>query len=115
MTMTMENQTQACTHRGLGIVSFIIGVTSVSLVMGLVEAGRVMSRAGTLTTEFTIIVGLGIILALFLDVVGFGLGIFGAIDRSSKEVYPVLGLLLNAVIPILVGMMVVIGLSAGGH
>jgi hypothetical protein len=42
---------------------------------------------------------------------GIALGLFGAVDHSSKKVYPVLGLILNVAILALFVTMVLIGLS----
>jgi hypothetical protein len=111
MTMTMDNQTTIRTHKGIGIASFIIGVTCVTLVLGLVGTTGVMAKAGKLTPELSIIIGLGMLSACFVELIGIGLGIFGAVDRSSKKVYPVMGLILNTVILVLFGALVFIGLS----
>jgi len=115
MTMTMENQTAVRTHKGTGIASFIIGVTCVTLVMGLIGTVGVMAKSGKLTPELSMIIGLGIISASLIDLIGIGLGIFGTVDRSSKKVYPVLGLILNAAILLLVGGLIFIGLSVKTH
>jgi hypothetical protein len=111
MTMTMDNQTTIRTHKGIGIASFIIGVTCVTLVLALVGTTGVMAKAGKLTPELSIIIGLGMLSACFVELIGIGLGIFGAVDRSSKKVYPVMGLILNTVILVLFGALVFIGLS----
>lgn len=115
MTMAMENHTTARSHKGTGIASFVVGVSCVTLVMGLIGTAGVMAKSGKLTPEFGMIVGLGIILSFGAELVGLGLGIFGAADRSSKKVYPVLGLILNATILMLVGALIFIGMAARGH
>ena len=111
MTMTMENQTTIRTHKGTGIASFIIGVTCVILIMALIGTAGVMAKTGKLTPEFNVIIGLGMLSACFVDLIGIGLGFFAAMDRSSKKVYPVLGLVLNIVILVLFTALLVIGLS----
>jgi hypothetical protein len=95
MTMTMDNHTAIRTHNRSGIASFIIGATSVALVVGAIVTAGVMTSNGTMTPEFSMMLGLALFGACFVDLIGIGLGIFGAADRSSKKVYPVLGLVLN--------------------
>jgi hypothetical protein len=115
MTMTMENQATIRTHDGKGIASFIIGVISVVFVLALIGTAGVMTKAGTMTPELNIIIGLGMISACFVDLIGIGLGFFGAVDRSSKKVYPVLGLVLNIGILVIFAALVVIGLLMKAH
>ena len=43
--------------------------------------------------------------------IGIVLGIFGAADRSSKKVYPVLGLVLNVLVVALFTALMIVGLS----
>jgi hypothetical protein len=111
MTMTLENPSAIRGHKGLGIASFIIGVTCLITVMVLVGIAGVATNAGRATPEFNMIVGLGMISAVFVDLIGIALGIFGAADRSSKKVYPVLGLVLNVLVVALFTALLIIGLS----
>ena len=111
MTITMENPATIRTHKGTGIASFIIGVTCLILVMALIGTAGVMANTGRMTPELNMIIGLGIICACFVDLIGIVLGLFGATDRSSKKVYPVLGLILNIVVVMLFVALLVIGLS----
>jgi hypothetical protein len=113
-TMTMENQTAIRTHKGIGIASFIIGVTCIVTVVALIGFAGVMISTGRVTPELNMILGLGMITACFVDLIGIGLGIFGAADRSSKKVYPVLGLILNVVVVALFAALVIIGLLSAG-
>jgi hypothetical protein len=115
MTITMENQATIRTHNGKGIASFIIGVTSVVFVLALIGTAGVMTKAGTMTPQLNMIIGLGMISACFVDLIGIGLGFFGAVDRSSKKVYPVLGLVLNIGILVIFAALVVIGLLVKAH
>ena len=110
-TMTMENQTVIRTHKGTGIASFIIGVTCIITIVALIGFAGVMAKTGRATPELNMIIGLGMISACFVDLIGIGLGIFAAADRSSKKVYPVFGLTLNVVVVALFAALVVIGLS----
>jgi hypothetical protein len=111
MTTTMENQATIRTHSGTGIASFVIGVTCVILVMTLIGTAGVMAKTGRMTPELSMIIGLGMISACFVDLIGIVLGFFGAADRSSKKVYSVLGLILNIVVVVLFVALLVIGLS----
>jgi hypothetical protein len=110
-TMTMENQTVTRTHKGIGIASFIIGVICIVTIVVLIGIAGVMTKTGRATPEFNMILGLGMITACFVDLIGIGLGIFAAADRSSKKVYPVLGLILNLVVVALFAALLIIGLS----
>ena len=111
MTMTLENPSVTRGHKGLGIASFVIGVICLITVMGLVVVAGVMTNAGRATPEFNMILGLGMISVVFVDLIGIVLGIFGAADRSSKKVYPVLGLTLNVLVVALFAALLIIGLS----
>ena len=115
MTITMENQGGIQAHGGKGVASFIIGVTCVIGLLALIGAAGVMKIAGTLTPQINLIMGLGMISVCFVDMIGIALGCFGAVDRSSKKVYPVLGLLLNIAILVIFATLVFIGLSMKAH
>jgi hypothetical protein len=111
MTMTMDNQTAIRTHKGIGIASFIIGVTCFTLILALMATTGVMATTGKMTPEVSVILGLGMLAACCVDLIGIALGLVDAVDRSSKKVYPVLGLVLNIVILALFAGVVIIGLS----
>jgi hypothetical protein len=111
MTMTLENPSVTRGHKGLGIASFVIGVICLITVMGLVVVAGVVTNAGRATPEFNMILGLGMISVVFVDLIGIVLGIFGAANRSSKKVYPVLGLVLNVLVVALFSALLIIGLS----
>jgi hypothetical protein len=115
MTIAMENQASIRRHKGTGIASFIIGITCVVCVLALVGAAGVMTQSGKLTPELNVILGLGMLSACLVDMIGIGLGLFGAVDRSSKKAFPVLGLSLNIGILVLFASLVVIGLSMKAH
>jgi hypothetical protein len=111
MTITMENQATIRAHKASGIASSIIGMTCVVFILALIGTAGVMAQTGKLTPELNMIIGLGMISACFVDLIGIALGFVGAVDRSSKKAYPVLGLILNIVILVLFVALVVIGLS----
>jgi len=115
MSITMENPATIRTHKGKGIASFIVGVTSVILMLALIGTAGVMTHTGKVTPEINIILGLGMFATCFIDLIGIGLGFFGALDRSSKKTYPALGLSLNIGILALFATLLVIGLAMKGH
>jgi hypothetical protein len=116
MSITMENQATVRTHKGKGIASFIMGVTSVILFLALIGAAGVMTaKTGKMPPEIAMIIGLSMFAACFIDLIGIGLGFFGALDRSSKKTYPALGLALNIGILALFAVLLVIGLAMKGH
>src|ERR1700716_3076937 len=80
MSITMENQATIRTHKGKGIASFALGVTSVVGILALIGAAAVMTKTGKLTPELNVILGLGMISAVFVDLIDIGLGFFGAAD-----------------------------------
>jgi hypothetical protein len=107
MSISMENQAVALTHKGRGIASFIIGISCIAITLLLV--GIAMSRA---ELPRYMIITFGVISSgmLFADLIGIALGFFGAKDRSSKKLYPLLGLLLNVAVLTAFVVMALIGL-----
>jgi hypothetical protein len=96
MTMLMENQARPRTHKGQGIASFVIGVTSIAGMATLIAVAELAHiRTGRVAPGLAVVVGIGLTAAVFVELIGIGLGIFGAIDRASKKTFPVLGLTLN--------------------
>lgn len=91
MTITMEDQSTIRSHKGKGIVSSIIGVTC-TVVLILVFTLDITAMMPKQLHGLSMTIGAG---TLFGSVVGTALGLFGALDRSSKKLYPVIGLCLN--------------------
>jgi hypothetical protein len=98
-------------HKGLGIASFVIALICLVLILMLFGIAGAMTNAGKATPEFNTIIGFGLFFAWFVDVVGVALGIAGALDRSSKKVFPVLGLVFGIGILVLSVALVVVGIS----
>jgi peptidoglycan/LPS O-acetylase OafA/YrhL len=95
MSLGMENQTVVLPHKRRGIASFIIGATCIIVILLL--AGIVMSGTelpGPMLTALEVLPGAMLCAAL----IGIGLGIFGATDRSSRKLYPLLGLISNVIV-----------------
>jgi hypothetical protein len=111
MTMVLENPSVIRGHKGLGIASFVIGVICLISMMGLLTFAGVATNAGRATPELNLIIGLGSISIVFVNLVGIVIGIFGAADRGSKKVYPMLGLTINVLVVALFSTLLIIGLS----
>ena len=87
MTTATDNQLTIRSHQAKGIASTIIGaICIVVLVLAL------MAIKPDQMDELKMIIG---IVTFLGSIVGAALGLFGALDRSSKKLYPVLGLCLN--------------------
>jgi hypothetical protein len=108
MTITTENQTVILIHKWQGIASSIIGVTSVIITLLLV--GIAMSGTEPPKPMITALSALssGMLCA---NLIGIALGFFGAKDRSSRKLYPLLGLALNIAIPMTFVTLALVGLS----
>jgi hypothetical protein len=115
MSITMVNQATIPTHKGIGIASFITGVTSVILFLAFIGTVGVMTYTGKVTHEISMIIGLSMFAVCFVDVIGITLGFCGILDRASKKTYPTLGLTLNIGILALFAALVVIGVAMKGH
>jgi hypothetical protein len=81
-------------HKGLGIASFVIALAVLVLILLLFLVAGVMHNAGVATPTANAVVGSGLFFLWFVDLVAVGLGIAGAVDRGSKKVSPVLGLVI---------------------
>ena len=84
MSLGTENQAVVLPHKRPGIASFVIGATCIIVI--LLEGGVVLSVTelpGPVMTALEVIPGA----MLFAALIGIGLGIFGAADRSSRKLY----------------------------
>ena len=112
----MDEQAIVRRHRGLGIASFVVSLA----VLLLFFAGTAMatllyvSRATTPAPTLTIITGFSLMFLWAVSLVGIGLGIAGAIDRTSKKVFPVLGIVFGAVTALVGITFMVVGLLVKG-
>jgi len=99
-------------HKGLGIASFIIALICVVLILLLFVVAGALTASGKATNEINMMIGFGLFFAWFVDVIGVALGIAGALDRSSKKVFPVLGMIFGIAILVISVALVLIGLAA---
>jgi hypothetical protein len=98
-------------HGGLGVTSFIIGVLSIFLDVGIFGVAGYMKQSGQQTPNVNMVVGLCILLLLGLCLLGIGLGIGGAADRTSKKGFPIAGIILCTLVLVLTGGLVAVGIA----
>ena len=102
-------------HKGLGIASFIICLFALILIFLLFAVAGALKSQGRSTPEVNMVVGSALFVFLFLDIVGVALGIAGLFDRGSKKVFPVLGVVIGAVILLATIGLVLFGLKMAGY
>lgn len=108
MAVTTENQAAILVHKWQGIASSIIGV--ISVIFNLLLVGIVMSGTeppGPMNTALSVLSSA----MLCANLIGIALGFFGAKDRSSRKLYPLLGLALNVAILMALVVLAIVGLS----
>jgi hypothetical protein len=99
-------------HGGFGIASFIISVVVLILVFALIAiAGIMKSSDPQMMSAIDTILGLIFILSSFIGLIGIGLGVAGAIQKKSKKVFPVLGIVIGTGTFVLYLILVVIGMQ----
>ena len=108
MTITTENQAVLPVHKWQGIASSIIGATFI--VFNLLLVGMVMSGTEPPRPMSTALSALSNAM-LCVNLIGIALGFLGAKDRSSRKLYPLLGLTLNVAILMILLVLALVGLS----
>ena len=112
MTIATENQAVIRIHGWQGIASSIIGVTSIIfnlLLVGIAVTGTAPSRPMTAALSALAVA------MLCASMVGIVLGFWGANERSSRKLYPLLGLTLNVAILTTLVALAIVGLSMNAH
>ena len=102
---------QALRHKGLGIASFAIAVTVFVLTILLFGTAGLMRAGGKETATTNVIIGTAMMALWFVTLVALGLGIAGAIDKGSKKIFPILGIVFNVGFLLITIGAVVIALS----
>ena len=97
-------------HGGLGIASFVIGVLSIFVDFAIFGIAGHLKNTGQETQTVNMIVGFAILVLLGVCLLGLGLGIAGAVDRTSKKVFPVLGIVLCTFVFLATAALVAIGI-----
>jgi hypothetical protein len=108
----MDDQV-ALRHKGLGIASFVIAIVVLVLVFLLFLVAGVMKSSGAATPTANAVIGSLIFLLWLIDVVGVAIGIAGAMDRTAKKTFPVLGIVIGGAVLLLSIILIVIGLKFG--
>jgi hypothetical protein len=97
-------------HGGLGVTSFIIGVLSIFVDLGIFGVAGYLKQSGQQTPAVNMIVGSCILLLLGVCLLGLGLGIAGAADRTSKKIFPIFGIIICAAVFLLTCALVDVGI-----
>ena len=108
MTIATENQAVIPIHKWQGIASSVIGAASIlfnSLLFAIAMSGT--KPPGPMSTALLVLSSA----MLCANVIGIVLGFLGAKDRSSRQLYPLLGLTLNVAILTIFVVLAVVGLS----
>jgi len=105
-------------HSGFGIASFISAMVSLLLFLLAVIIGGIVNNRTPggmdVTTPAAAFLGVIVLLAIILALVGAGLGITGLIVKNRKKVFAILGLVFNLVFILVIVVLMVFGLSRLG-
>ena len=86
-------------HSKLGIASFVTAIVGglLFLTLGVSLGYMELNTPGGIdeTSKVVILMGLGIILALFILLISLGLGIGGLIQKERKKIFSVLGVVFS--------------------
>ena len=104
------------THSKLGISSFILSILcGLGMLVTFIVAG-VLETAdpGSMDEESAtvILIGFAVIGILFTDIVAFGLGIAGAVQKNTKKVFSVLGIIFSATTVLFSLLLMLVGIMA---
>ena len=112
----MENSTNdVLKHSGLGVASFVISlITGLGEFLLIISAG-VLEVQGQMseTSAAAVIIGIFIILGMFVNLVGVGLGIAAVVQNKAKKLFGVLGLIFNGCLILLILGLMFIGIMVG--
>ncbi|MBM7565378.1 hypothetical protein [Paenibacillus sacheonensis] len=122
------------TQSKLGIASFIIGLVSLILIVVAIFVStsfimdhiKLDGNSDTLRTDLEdqlkdandvmpiIVAGLMMLLSFGSSLVGLILGIVGACAKDKKKTFPVIGIILNALLPVGLVCLFVLGVALNG-
>jgi len=86
-------------------------VLSIFVDFGVFGVAGYLRQTGQQTPAVNMVVGSSILLLLVVCLLGIGLGIAGAADRTSKKVFPILGIVLCTGVFLLTAALVAIGIA----
>lgn len=98
----------------LGISSFVMSIIFGLIMFGLIVAATVLAtREGGMSEDSVeaMVIGLAILGSGFAILVGLGLGIAGLFQPQRSKVFSILGIIFNAAIGLVVGGLLVIGMT----
>jgi hypothetical protein len=101
-------------HGGLGIASFLIGLVSLLIDIGVLVAATYLAARGQPTQQELMIIGGILLLTLVACLLGVGLGIAGAASKTSKKGFPVFGIILCVLVVLIVAGLMALGARQGG-
>jgi hypothetical protein len=91
VSIVLHNQTDLRPRSGLGISSFGLGAIGTLSFVLLTGYASVFNKTGSANAT----IGEGLVLVWTINLIGIGLGIAGVVHRSSRNTFPILGLVLN--------------------
>ena len=91
MTIALDSEAGLRRHSGLGIASFAVGTFSTLSFILLAGYASAFNKTGSANA----MIGEGLVLVWTMILIGIGLGIAGAVHRSSSKTFAILGLVLN--------------------
>jgi hypothetical protein len=104
-------------HSGWGIASFIISIAAGILIfITIVIAGVIgMDTPDALDENETVIglIGLAILGLMLVDLLAFIFGIVGLLQRDTKKVFAILGIIFSGIILLGTLGLMVLGIAAG--
>lgn len=104
-------------HSKLSIASFVISLVTGFVLFILIAIAGVLENAtpGGMDEESAgaILLGLGIIFSMLVSFVSLGLGIAGLVQKNTKKVFGILGIIFSVGIVILVISLMILGSMVG--
>lgn len=101
-------------NSSLGIASFVISLTVMVLeIAGFIIVAVSAASSGNQIIGTAIVFAVGAILGAIINLAGIGLGIAGALQKSSRKVLSILGIILNSLTILAFICLVIIGLLMG--
>lgn len=102
-------------HGGMGVAGFIVGLVSAVMIFILVIVAGVLEATtpGGMDEESVAAMTVGLLLMLFMlaTLIAIGLSIAGLVQKNSKKVFPILGLIISLLTVVLTFGLMAIGLA----
>lgn len=102
-------------HGGMGVAAFIVALVSAVMIFILVIVAGVLEATtpGGMDEESVAAMTVGLLLMLFMlaTLIAIGLSIAGLVQKNSKKVFPILGLIISLLTVVLTFGLMAIGLA----